>query len=96
MKAGETLQTEIRKAMEDKELPSIYFNGFSITIGTGDVVLILKRNDRPVAILNTSHTVGKTVATKLGSIVAMFEQKMGNTIMTTDEIQAKLTGEHQT
>lgn len=96
MKEGEALQAGVKEALGDKELPRIYFNGFSITISAGDVLIILKRNDRPIAILNTSHILAKTVATKMGNVVALFEQKTGSTIMTTDDVQESLTKEQET
>ena len=81
---------EIKNAVESRELPTLYFNGFTATIGTGDVLIVLKQQNEPVLILNVSYTIAKTLAIKLGDIVTHFEQKTGNIIMTTDEIQSKL------
>ena|SRR5688572_26237371 len=84
------LQSQIMEALQDETLPVIYFNGFVNTIGSGDVLIILKRHEKPVAVLNVSYSVAKSMATKLGGIIASFEQKIGNVIMTTDEINQKI------
>lgn len=65
---------------------AIYFNGFTIGIGNGDIVFALERNGKPVAALNASYTVAKTLAQKLGRIMAQLEEASGNRIMSTDEV----------
>lgn len=86
-KRKEAISTEIQKAVENKELPRLYFNGFATTLSTGDVMLVLKQNDEPVAILNTSYTVAKTLAQKLEGVIVILEDITGNTIMTTEQIE---------
>ena len=86
----EELQKQIKDALEDESLPNIYFNGFVNTIGSGDVLIVLKRHEKPVAILNVSHSVAKTFAEKLGGVLASFEQDVNVPIMTTDEINQKI------
>lgn len=83
----ETISNEIQKAVENPELPRLYFNGFSTTLSTGDVLIVLKQNDRPVAILNASYTVTKTLAQKLSGVIAKLEDITSNSIMTTDDIE---------
>lgn len=85
-----THQEQIESALEDKELPTMYFNSFITSVGTGDVLIVLRQRDKPVAVLNTSYTVAKTLAEKLGGVLAVFEQKTGNTIMTSEHIGARL------
>jgi hypothetical protein len=41
---------------------TVYFNGFSMGLGTGDLVITLMRNGTAVLTLNCSYTVGKTRA----------------------------------
>ena len=90
MHKKEAFLKQIESVLEDKELPTIYFNGFITTVGTGDVLIILRQQNKPVAILNTSYTVAKTLAEKLGGGIAVLEQRTGNTIMTTEDLGAKL------
>jgi hypothetical protein len=77
---------------ETGDVPDVYFNGFSVTVGTGDVFVVLKLNNKPVHTLHTSFTVAKTLAQKLGSIVEVLEQRTGRTIMTTDYVAETLGG----
>jgi hypothetical protein len=77
----------IDRALKDEEVPRIYFNGFANTIGTGDTLVVLEWNNRPVAILSTSHTVAKTLAEKLAGSIAFLEKKTDVVIMTTDDIE---------
>jgi hypothetical protein len=86
MEEKDLFQEQIQSALEDTELPTIYFNGFIATVGVGDILIALKHQDRVVAILNASHTVGKTLGTKLAGAIATLEQRSGHTIMTTDDI----------
>lgn len=77
---------EIDKAVRDDSLPTLYFNSFINTMGSGDVLLILKRGDLPVAKLYASYTVAKTLSVKLAELVGSLERATHNTIMTTDEV----------
>ena len=83
----EVIEQQIKDALENKEIPTIYFNGFVTSVSMGDVMVILNRANKPVAILNMSYTLAKTLAEKLGGGITSIEQKSGNTIMTTDDIQ---------
>ncbi len=47
---------------------SLYFNGFAVAIGTGDIVCTLLRNGVPVLTLNASYTVTKTLSDALSRI----------------------------
>lgn len=89
------LQVEIENALNNKDLPHFYFNGFTNSVGTGDVLIILKRNNKPIAVLNMSYTIAKSLSVKLGETVKALEELTGNTIMTTDDILSKIKeGEH--
>ncbi len=84
------IQERFEKALNE-DIPNIHFNGFLNRIGTGDILIVLERNNKPVAILNASYTVAKTLAQKLGNLIANLEDATGNTIMTTDDIGKKLS-----
>ncbi len=88
----ETLQRDIESALANKEIPHLYFNGFTATSGTGDMIIVLKRNNEPVAVLNASYTVAKTLITNLGNLIVNFENVTENPIMTTTEIDEKIKG----
>ena len=89
------ISLEIEQAVKNKDLPHIYFNGFSNTITNSDMLLVFKQNDTPVAVLNASYTVAKTLAIKLGNMIAELEERTGNKIMTTDDIEAKIRSVEQ-
>lgn len=91
---NEQIEEQIKNALADVEIPNIYFNGFINSVGMGDVMLVLTRSGKPVATLNMSYTLAKTLAEKLGGVVATIEQKSGNTIMTTDDIKRFFLGDN--
>lgn len=84
---------EINKRLTDAinldDIPNIYFNGFTNTIGLGDIVISIERNGKPVAVLNASYTVAKTLALKLNGLIQNLENTTGNKIMTTDDVEQK-------
>lgn len=82
----------LKAALASDVVPHLYFNGFVNSVSTGDVLIVLKQNERPVVVLNTSYTVAKTLVEKLGELVAGLEDATKNTIMTTDQIESALTG----
>ena len=70
-----------------------YFNGFSMMVGTGDVVIALQLNGRPTLVLNTSYTVAKTLAESLAGAIDQLERKTKTTIMTTRDVADAITTE---
>ena len=87
---NKALVDEIQSAIQDTELPRLYFNGFSITLSTGDILIVLKRNDIPIAVLNASYTVAKTLVQKIDGVIGKLEDVTGNIIMTTNDIDISL------
>ena len=87
-------QGQMQSVLEDDAVPQIYFNGFSCATSPGDVTMILARNGKPVALLNSSFTLAKTLATKLSGVMEGFEDVTSNKIMTTDDV-TKAMGENQ-
>lgn len=49
-------------------------------------MIVLKNNNQPIALLNLSYTVAKTLYQNLAVTINNLEKKTGNTIMTTDQI----------
>lgn len=86
-----TIDKLIQKAVESNEIPKIYFNGFANGLGNSDIVIVLQSNGKPVAVLNTSFTIAKTLVQKLNDVIGIIEKNSGNTIMTTTDIDKALT-----
>ncbi len=89
--ASRISQNEIfTQALHDTSIPEIHFNGVVNGIGAGDIVILLLRHGRPVAKLSASYTVAKTLAQVLSETIVNLEQRTGNTIMTTHDIDKAL------
>lgn len=84
-------QAEVERRITDgvaSDTPSIYFNGFVTSTTSGDGLLVLERNSKPVATLNASFTVIKTLAAALTQLIDNIEANSGRPIMTTHEMDA--------
>lgn len=55
------------------------------------MLIVLERNGQPVAVVNASYTIAKTLSVLLGNAIAQLEELSGNSIMTTTEIEQLLT-----
>jgi hypothetical protein len=87
------LQKRLRNALESADVPVFYVNGFVNTMTSGDVLTVLERNGRPVAVLNMSFTVAKTLSVGLGNTIAQLEEKAGQSMLTTQEVGKALERE---
>ena len=74
--------------------PEVYFNGFAVAISSGDISVVLERNQTPVTVLNLSYTVAKTLALSLGSVIGALEEIAQQQMLTTHELDKKMA-EHQ-
>ena len=81
---------DVQNALESDSLTQFYVNSFTMNLGTGDVLIIMKRNGRPVASMQVSYTVAKSLAEGLGGLINMLEDHTGNTIMTSKFIEQKM------
>lgn len=72
------------------EVPTLYLNGFQSGIGNADVTIIAQQNGHPVAFLNMSYTLAKTLSVSLGNLISRLEEVTGNEIMTTHMIDARM------
>ncbi|OGO36237.1 MAG: hypothetical protein A2W35_10240 [Chloroflexi bacterium RBG_16_57_11] len=79
-------EEQLRKGLELPPENRYYFNGYTISISPPDFVIVLKYNDQPIAYLNTSHTIAKTLAKVMTNIITGFENKTKQHIFTLDEI----------
>jgi len=55
-----------------------------------DVIIILQRDNQPVAFLSASHIIGKALAEKLGTNIQGFEKDLNITIPSLDSIVATI------
>ena len=90
---NQELARQMQRAEDDPDVPKIYFNGFMNAMGAGDVTVVLKRGETPVAVINMSYTVAKTLYEKLRDMIGNLETGMDQTIMTTDTITARMSGQ---
>ncbi len=67
-----------------------YFNGFTVAMSPMDCAIVLLHQDRPIAFLNTSHMVAKTLVAALDTLIKDFEEKSGQQILKLDELPATL------
>lgn len=74
----------IKEALSSDRIRHLYANGFVTALGNGDVLLILQQNGAPIAAINLSYTVAKTLAQKLGDLIKKFETNADHIIMTSD------------
>lgn len=66
---------------------NLYFNGFTTGLTNGDVYVVALIHNEPVAVLDMSYTVAKTLAVSLSQIIAAIEERAGRDIMTTKDIE---------
>ena len=85
---GEQTVTErMKSALESKEVTQIAANTFTSAYGNSDIIVLLERNGSPVAILNLSYTLAKSLAIDLSNTVAAIENGVGQAIPTMNEIE---------
>ncbi len=76
------------KAMASPDVPKLYANGFVTGFSSADTTILLQQNGVSVAALNLSFTTAKSLALKLGGLIKDIESQTGNTIMTTEDVDA--------
>lgn len=86
---------QLQAALEDESVPRFYFNGFTATVGSADIVIMLKHHEKPILLLSTSHVMGKTLLEKLGVLIAGFEDAVEQTIMSTDEVNERIRAKEE-
>ena len=73
-------------AMADPSTARLYANGFTLGLTNADAYIVLQQFGRPIAVVNMSYTLLKTLSEKLQTMVADWEAKTGETLQTTDSI----------
>lgn len=79
----------LRDAVSNRDIPHLYINGFTLGAGNADMTIVLKNENDAATVVKMSYTVAKTLAKKLGGMVAAFEDSVGTTILTTDDVDRK-------
>jgi len=69
------------------EVPVVYFNGFACLLTTGDVAVVLERNNRPVGLLNMSFTTAKSLSIALGGTVSGLEARTDRDMLTAFDLE---------
>lgn len=88
MKKDEQALKKIIEQAVQSDIENVYFNGFTNSIGVGDIIILLQRNGKPVKLLNVSYTVAKTLAIKLLESINFFEDKTNQKMLTTDQVES--------
>ena len=89
----EITKIQLQKATELPPENKYYFNGFTVQITPADFTIVLLLDNEPIAYLNSTHTLAKTLSTKIEGLIKNFEEKTKTTIMTLDELSSALEGE---
>jgi hypothetical protein len=82
--------------IQSSELNSIYFNEFGIGVSKNDILILLKRNGKPEAVLNASHITAKALVNSLDQALKNFEDDTNQKILTSDELEKLMEEEDET
>jgi hypothetical protein len=85
--AKDAQKPTLTEIIESGELNSIYFNEFGIGVSQHDIIIFLRRNGKPEAILNASHITAKSFVSSLGEALRRFEAQTNQTIPIAEEIE---------
>jgi hypothetical protein len=85
--AKDAQKPTLTEIIESGELHSIYFNEFGIGVSQHDIIIFLRRNGKPEAILNASHITAKSFVSSLGEALRRFEAQTNQTIPIAEEIE---------
>lgn len=80
------MQEALEEVRARGNVPHVYCNGFALGFTNADVHLILQLNGRPVQAVNVSYTLAKTLVERLSVVIRDFEQRAGQTLLTTDAV----------
>jgi hypothetical protein len=81
---------DIQRALQSPDLPQYYVNSFTVTVGTGDVLIVMKRNNQQIGMIQVSYTVAKSLGEVLSDVIAGLEKVTGHEIMTSKYIERKV------
>ena len=85
-----------RKVVNDPTIPRFYANQ-SYNVNTGrDLSILLLNNNVPVAVLNLSFNMAKTLALQIGELIRDFEDTTNTQILTILEIDESFKKKEKT
>ena len=84
------MQQDLRAPIIFADGPPLYFNGFSVGISSGDLILTLMVQGKPTHTLHCSYTVAKTLANALTASVKEHEDRTGHVIMDINQVTTAL------
>lgn len=94
--AKDVQKPTMTEIIESGELNSIYFNEFGIGVSQHDIIIFLRRNGKPEAILNASHITAKSFVSSLGEALRRFEAQTNQTIPISEEIEKLIKEQDET
>jgi hypothetical protein len=81
----------LQDVIKNPALPRLYANGFTLGVTNADAYIILQEFGKPVAVLNLSYTLAKTLSLRHGRMMAEWETRLEQSVATTDKIDAAFT-----
>ena len=74
------------EALDSEAIPKLYANGFISFASNADIGVVLQLHGRPVALLNMSYTLAKTLSRRLAGIIEEIESDTERNFLTTDDV----------
>ena len=78
------------KDLMEKDIPHIYANGYMSYLGTSDIAIVLKHNDKPIGTISLAYNLAKTLSITLGEMIRELEKKTEQNIKTVNEIKKEV------
>ena len=82
----DVFQAQLQAGLDLPPERKIYFNGYTIATSLTDIVLVLLLNNQPIATLNTSLTIAKTLSKALDALIKDHETRTGQKVQSLDEV----------
>lgn len=83
----------VRTEQDPRDIPTLYFNSFTMAISPGDCLINLHLNGKPNLTLNASFTTIKTLGFALSKMLDHLEAKTSHTIMTLEDTSRALNAD---
>jgi hypothetical protein len=68
---------EQQKPHQNMSIPSVYFNGFGISISPTDINVVCLLNGQPIGSLNMAHITAKNLAKTINEILTKYSKDIG-------------------
>jgi hypothetical protein len=90
MRESNSSDEKLDKDSDSQPIPKLYINGFGVGISYSDIYIMAQTAGEPTAFIMLSFTTAKTLAQELGKVVAEFEEKTNQDLLTMADIQKAL------